>query len=524
MHIRSHFGSSHFGSRVSSTSRSSASVGQLSIAPFSSPHATRRSWRTYLIVLLPFLVATMPHSTGWRKRTAAQVENRRLRCNGYGVPYYKPPTVPAPVTDTAITVDATTFPMLKLTRIKKWADPNDEEHFSSFNDTGDSHSGDLFPPPAPPPLFAEDFPMPAPPPLFAEDGFTGNHYTSNLSANAPPYFPIPAQATGNMLAPTILPSIGQQLDCFLQNICDQVSAHMAATIQPPATDTQEHLEATMNDFTAKINYISDKICTKLDTFTANTESNAADDNSGYDAITLSAKVDNIEAKLDELTAYILHHRDNKAPEDKVTDPADDAIYSSETQAHFSVTDFTVNTGTPADFTVNTGTPADMGTFTDAIVESYIADMRVARLQYGHNRTNLMFLQLRNQLLLPISEKFLKPADRRPLRAAQRYTGQSAFTAEIDGNQNCGHNECSADTDPRAKSITPLFAISAEIDETVEDPELYETLQAHLPHHTAQEITQLINDTIDDTSDIASGEEAAIDGNQNCGHNECSPIA
>ena len=244
----------------------------------------------------------MTHTSGWRKRTTAQIEDRRLRCNRHGVPYYTPPSGPAPVIEAAITVTATTFPPLKLTRIKKWADPDEEDNLLTFTDSGDIYSGDSLPPPAPPPFCADN-------------GFTGDYYTSNLSAEAPPYVPIPAQATqDNMSAPTVLPSIGKQLDCFLQNICDQISGHMAASAHPPAPDLQEiidltirrvdNMEATLTALTARI----DNICTKINIFIAKTEKNAADDNSGYDAITLSAKVDAIEAKLDVLTGYIMLHR------------------------------------------------------------------------------------------------------------------------------------------------------------------------------------------------------------------------
>jgi hypothetical protein len=96
------------------------------------------------------------------------------------------------------------------------------------------------------------------------------------------------------------------------------------------------------------------------------------------------------------------------------------------------------------------------------------------------------------------------------------------SAEMWGCRECNFDVC----------LGCPNAFTAEIDDTVEEhtepeantvlhenPELADILQTQLPHLTAQDITQLINDTFDDTSDTsASGYgDRDTDGIQNFGH-------
>ena len=90
------------------------------------------------------------HSSGWRKRSALKLGERRKRTNRFtGEPYFKPINVVAPESVAAFSVTATTFPPLAAsTRVNKWLDSCDDNHFITFSDSGDTIYHHQLPTPA----------------------------------------------------------------------------------------------------------------------------------------------------------------------------------------------------------------------------------------------------------------------------------------------------------------------------------------------------------------------------------------
>ena len=90
------------------------------------------------------------HTSGWRRRSAVKLGERRKRINRFtGEPYFKPPNVVAPESVAAFSVTATTFPPLAAsTRVNKWLDSRDDNHFITFSDSGDTIYHHQLPTPA----------------------------------------------------------------------------------------------------------------------------------------------------------------------------------------------------------------------------------------------------------------------------------------------------------------------------------------------------------------------------------------